>query len=60
MAQEVIRKGIDLEFETEVLEVSFEGKKSKTIVKDAAGNLKEIHANFIIDSSGYGRVCQGF
>lgn len=56
MAQEIIRKGIDLEFETEVLEVSFEGKKSKTIVKDKDGNLKEIHANFIIDSSGYGRV----
>ncbi|WP_264552791.1 NAD(P)/FAD-dependent oxidoreductase [Flavobacterium sp. N2038] len=56
MAQEVIRKGIDLEFETEVLEVSFEGKNSKTIVKDADGNLKEIHAKFIVDSSGYGRV----
>ncbi|SHG14657.1 NAD(P)/FAD-dependent oxidoreductase [Flavobacterium johnsoniae] len=56
MAQEVVRKGVDLEFETEVLEVSFEGKKSKTIVKDKEGNLKEIHANFIIDSSGYGRV----
>ncbi|MFH6934017.1 NAD(P)/FAD-dependent oxidoreductase [Flavobacterium sp. FlaQc-30] len=56
MAQEVIRKGVDLEFETEVLEVSFEGKNSKTIVKDKDGNLKEIHAKFIIDSSGYGRV----
>ena len=56
MAQEVVRKGIDLEFETEVLEVSFEGKNSKTIVKDKDGNLKEIHAKFIIDSSGYGRV----
>ena len=56
MAQEVIRKGIDLEFESEVLEVSFEGKNSKTIVKDKDGSLKEIHAKFIIDSSGYGRV----
>jgi flavin-dependent dehydrogenase len=56
MAQEIIRKGIDLEFESEVLEVSFEGKNSKTIVKDKDGNLKEIHAKFIIDSSGYGRV----
>ncbi|RXM43293.1 NAD(P)/FAD-dependent oxidoreductase [Flavobacterium sp. YO64] len=56
MAQEVVRKGVDLEFETEVLEVSFEGKNSKTIVKDKDGNLKEIHAKFIIDSSGYGRV----
>jgi len=56
MAQEIIRKGIDLEFGSEVLEVSFEGKNSKTIVKDKDGNLKEIHAKFIIDSSGYGRV----
>ncbi|CAC9973650.1 NAD(P)/FAD-dependent oxidoreductase [Flavobacterium sp. WLB] len=56
MAQEVVRKGVDLEFETEVLEVSFEGKNSKTIVKDKDGNLKEIHAKFIVDSSGYGRV----
>lgn len=56
MTQEVIRKGIDLEFESEVISVSFEGKKSITVVKDVDGNLKEIHANFIIDSSGYGRV----
>ncbi|WP_409417706.1 NAD(P)/FAD-dependent oxidoreductase [Flavobacterium sp. PS2] len=56
MAQELIRKGIDLEFESEVIEVSFEGSNSKTIVKDVNGNLKEIHAKFIIDSSGYGRV----
>ncbi|MCV9932240.1 tryptophan 7-halogenase [Flavobacterium sp. LS1R47] len=56
MAQELIRKGIDLEFESEVIEVSFEGSNSKTIVKDRDGNLKEIHAKFIIDSSGYGRV----
>ncbi|SHG48864.1 MULTISPECIES: NAD(P)/FAD-dependent oxidoreductase [Flavobacterium] len=56
MAQEVVRKGVDLEFETEVLEVTFEGKNSKTIVKDKDGNLKEIHAKFIVDSSGYGRV----
>jgi len=56
MAQEIIKKGIDLEFESEVISVSFEGKKSTSIVKDIDGNLKEIHANFIIDSSGYGRV----
>lgn len=56
MAQEVIRKGIDLEFESEVISVTFEGKKSVTVVKDVNGVSKEIHANFIIDSSGYGRV----
>lgn len=56
LAQEVIRKGIDLEFESEVMSVSFEGKNSTTIIKDKDGNLKEIKAKFIIDSSGYGRV----
>lgn len=56
MAQEIIRKGIDLEFESEVISISFEGKNSKTIVKDKEGNLKEINAKFVIDSSGYGRV----
>jgi flavin-dependent dehydrogenase len=56
MAQEVIRKGIDLEFESEVLSVTFEGRNSITVVKDKNGIEKEIHAKFIIDSSGYGRV----
>lgn len=56
LAQEIVRKGVDVEFETEVLDVKFEGTNSKTIVKDKDGNLKEISAKFIIDSSGYGRV----
>ena len=56
MAKEIIRKGIDLEFESEVIAVEFEGKNSITTVKDKDGNLKEIHAKMIIDSSGYGRV----
>jgi flavin-dependent dehydrogenase len=56
MAQEVIKKGIDLEFESEVISIYFEGRKSKTVIKDINGNLKEVHANFVIDSSGYGRV----
>jgi flavin-dependent dehydrogenase len=54
--QEVINKGIDLEFESEVIAVKFEGKNSITTIKDKNGNLREIHAKFIIDSSGYGRV----
>lgn len=56
LAQEVIKKGVDLEFESEVISVSFEGKNSTTVIKDKDGNLKEIKAKFIIDSSGYGRV----
>ncbi len=56
LANEVVKMGIDLEFESEVIEVRFEGSNSITTVKDKEGNLKEIHAKFIIDSSGYGRV----
>lgn len=56
LAQEVIKKGIDLEFETGVTNVVFTGTNSVTTVMDANGNTKEIHARFIIDSSGYGRV----
>ncbi|HBI00785.1 MAG TPA: NAD(P)/FAD-dependent oxidoreductase [Flavobacterium sp.] len=56
LAQEVIKKGVDLEFESEVISLSFEGKNSTTVIKDKDGNLKEIKAKFIIDSSGYGRV----
>ncbi|AMA48500.1 NAD(P)/FAD-dependent oxidoreductase [Flavobacterium covae] len=56
LAEEVIRKGIDLEFETEVLDVVFNGSNSITTVKEKNGESKEIHAKFIIDSSGYGRV----
>ncbi len=56
LAQDVISKGIDLEFETEVLDVVFNGSNSTTTVKDKEGNIREIQAKFIIDSSGYGRV----
>lgn len=56
LAQEVINKGIDLEFETEVVAIQFDGTDSITTVKNKNGETKEIHAKFVIDSSGYGRV----
>lgn len=56
LAQNLIGKGVDIEFGTEVLDVKFDGKNSKTIVRDKDGTTKEISAKFIIDSSGYGRV----
>ncbi len=56
LAQEVIRKGINLEFETEVLDVVFDGSESVTTVRNSNGETREVHARFIIDSSGYGRV----
>jgi flavin-dependent dehydrogenase len=56
LAQEVINKGIELEFETEVIDIRFDGTDSITTVKTKDGKTKDIHAKFVIDSSGYGRV----
>ncbi len=56
LAKEVARKGVDIEFEAEVTNVIFNGSDSVTTVKHKNGTEKEIHAKFIIDSSGYGRV----
>lgn len=56
LAQEVVRKGVDIAFEAEVTDVQFSGSDSVTTVKEKDGTIREIHAKFIIDSSGYGRV----
>ena len=56
LAQEIISQGIDLEFETEVIGIQFNGTDSVTTVKNKNGQVKEIHSKFVIDSSGYGRV----
>jgi len=57
LANELIRKGIDLKFEHEVIAVSIdENGISTTIIKDENGKEYPIKAKKIIDSSGYGRV----
>ena len=56
LAKELINKGVDLEFETEVIGIEFNGSDSITTVRNNKGETKEIHAKFVIDSSGYGRV----
>ncbi len=56
LTDELINKGIDIEFETEVVDVKFNGSVSTTTIKDKEGNLSGIKAKFVIDASGYGRV----
>ncbi|SFJ48060.1 NAD(P)/FAD-dependent oxidoreductase [Myroides guanonis] len=56
ITDEMQRKGVDIAFETEVLNIDFEGTKSIVTVSDINGNTRTIHANFLIDASGYGRV----
>lgn len=56
MAQEIIRKGVPLSFETEVTNVQFFDDHQVTTVKDKNREVYEITSKFVIDASGYGRV----
>src|SRR5690606_40262543 len=56
MTDEMKRKGVNISFEKEVDHVAINGTDSVTTVKDKNGNESEIHAKFVIDCSGYGRV----
>lgn len=56
LANAILDKGADLRFNEEVIAVQFEVKKSITTVKKQDGETYQIHAKFLIDASGYGRV----
>ena len=56
MTDELQRKGVDIAFETEVTHVEFHETDSITTIKDKNGTVSQIHAKFVIDCSGYGRV----
>ncbi len=56
LADECVRKGIDLEYEMEVTGIEIFDDYSLTTVQDPAGNSHVIKAKFIVDGSGYGRV----
>lgn len=56
IANEAQKKGVNIEFESEVTAVKFENDNSLVTIKDKDGNAREITAKHIIDSSGFGRV----
>lgn len=57
IAQELIKRDVDIAFMEEVIDVQFsETGSSITTIQKASGDTYNIHAKFIIDSSGYGRV----
>ena len=57
LATELVRRGVDIAFEHEVIDVIFEDNgDSFTSIKDDSGNIYKVKAKHIIDSSGYGRV----
>lgn len=56
LADEVARKGVDVNFETTVTNIVFNGTESTTTIINDKGETEQIKAKFIVDSSGYGRV----
>ena len=56
LAEETQRKGVPIDFENEVIDIVFDGTKSKTTVKDKNGHINFINSKYVIDASGYGRV----
>ncbi|RSK41364.1 NAD(P)/FAD-dependent oxidoreductase [Mangrovimonas spongiae] len=57
LAQELIKRGVDIAFQHEVVDVIFnDDGSSQTTIKNAEGEAYQVKAKFIVDSSGYGRV----
>ena len=56
LTDELIRRGITIDFKKEVVAVKIEENYSITTIKDEHNCLSTIRAKYIIDSSGYGRV----
>lgn len=57
LADECEKKGINVMYETEVTNITFnEDESSVTNITMPDGNQDTIHAKFIVDGSGYGRV----
>jgi flavin-dependent dehydrogenase len=60
LVNELIKRGVDIAFEQEVVDVVFNNNgASVTTIKDKEHHIKAISAKYIIDSSGYGRVLPG-
>jgi flavin-dependent dehydrogenase len=56
IADKVESMGVAIDYESEVIDIQFNGTDSTTIVKDKRGVKRKIEAKFIVDASGYGRV----
>lgn len=56
LAEATRAKGVDVNFECEVLNVTCSKDKQVVEYKDVDGNIFTVESKFIIDSSGYGRV----
>ncbi len=56
LSEGVAEMGVEVEHQTGVTHIEFNGSNSTTTVVDKSGNEHQIEARFIVDASGYGRV----
>lgn len=56
LANAVIEKGADLEYNAEVLAVETSSTEQKVQYKDKNGEIHNLTCRFVMDASGYGRV----
>lgn len=56
LTDELISRGVEIRFETEVISVEYLRDKWKVVATGKDGNEFEVYSKFIIDSSGNGRV----
>lgn len=56
LADTLEKMGVPIAYNTEVMDVKFNGTDSVTTIKNPDGTISEIEAKFLIDASGYGRV----
>lgn len=56
LADECVKMGIPVHYQTEVTGIEFFDGYSLTTIKTADGDTQTIKARFIVDGSGYGRV----
>ncbi|WBL20858.1 NAD(P)/FAD-dependent oxidoreductase [Zunongwangia sp. HRR-M8] len=59
LATEVLSRGVDIAFETEVIAADFSNENPIITIQDKNGYKTQIEAKFVIDSSGFGRVLAG-
>ncbi|NVK22241.1 MAG: NAD(P)/FAD-dependent oxidoreductase [Kangiellaceae bacterium] len=50
------KKGVEIRFQHEVLNVTPDSKTPNATIKSAQGQLYQVNAKFILDASGFGRV----
>lgn len=56
LIEEAQRQGVEVQFETAVLDVTTSPEIQTVSIKNSSGEISTLNCKFIVDSSGYGRI----